>query len=173
VIATNADVLFSEQLVAHLGQLDPCGGRLYRAPRHDFRCTAAFSEDASRFEWTIQHDLGPSLTNASGDFTAATASTWSALGGYCESPGHLRHLDSELVVSAMFSGMEIVSVPPVYHRDHPESTKFSTAWKPAWGIEDEGLAKAMKIMPRKADWGHRDCVLSVVKPRLAVLQPVR
>ncbi len=170
VIATNSDILFSAALVETLKNMVPQDGQIYRAPRHDFSAQGVWPADEREATWTAKHDLGEKFTNASGDFTAATPATWALLGGYCESPRHVRHLDSELVTKAAYAGMPINILPPVYHRDHPESTKFHAQWRPCWGEEDEGLRMANRIMPRCPQWGHRDCSLVITAPQLACLE---
>jgi len=171
VIATNSDILFSAALARFLKELSPQDGRLYRAPRHDFSNQAPFPETEEDIVWTQKNEPGERFTNASGDFTAATPATWALLGGYSESPCHVRHLDSELIAGALFLGMDIIVTPPVFHRDHPESTKFSAKWRPRWGEEDEALSLGKKLMPRASSWGHRHCGSQLVSDRAALLLP--
>ncbi|MFA4909459.1 MAG: tetratricopeptide repeat protein [Desulfobacteria bacterium] len=170
VIATNSDILFPEVLVMQLKELVPDSNTFYRAPRHDFILNRVLPNDEADFVWSNRYDVGDKYCEAAGDFLGCTPQVWEKIKGYSESPGHVRHLDSEAVIRAQVLRLEPVIFAPVYHKEHPESTKFENEWKPEWGIRDIGLANATKIMPRNSVWGHRHCKLTVVKDRLMFLQ---
>ncbi|KAF0119989.1 MAG: hypothetical protein FD151_1811, partial [bacterium] len=170
IIATNSDILFSEALVRYLKELAPDDNSFYRAPRHDFISDGTLPFDESEFRWSTKYVVGNNFCEAAGDFFACTPHVWGKIQGYSESPRHVRHLDSEAVIRAISLGLQPVIVPPVYHKEHPESTKFVNEWKPEWGAQDNELIHAAKIMPRNPVWGHRHCKLIMLHDCLALLQ---
>ena len=169
VIATNSDIIFSEALVKELRTLTPDDNSFYRTARYDISCEM-LPENEDEFRITTKYEPGRFYCEAAGDFLAATPRGWEMIQGYCESPDHLRHLDSEAVIKALSLGFSPVILPHVYHKEHPESTKFASEWRPEWGIHDSGLQFSTKIMPRTPFWGHMHCRLKIPTERLYLLQ---
>ena len=169
VIATNSDIIFSEALVKELKTLIPDDNAFYRTARYDISCDI-LPEDEDEFKITTKYEPGRFYCEAAGDFMAATPRGWEMIKGYSESPDHLRHLDSEAVIRALSLSFSPVVLPPVYHKEHPESTKFASEWRSEWGIHDSGLQFSTKTMPRSTFWGHRHCRLKLPTERLYLLQ---
>ncbi len=169
IIATNSDIIFSKELTIYLKHLNANDNDIYRAPRQDFKCDEAIPADERNFQLTQMHGIGPKCGEAAGDFAAATVAGWEKLKGYSESKRHTRFLDSELMTRAFQIGMIPIITPCVYHKEHPESTKFADVWKFQWGEYDRELAMGNKVMPREEVWGHMDCVLRMNTERCAYI----
>jgi len=170
IIATNGDILFSDALAKYLKNLVPDDRCIYRAPRHDFVCSGPLPQNESELKLTEIFDLGPRYGEAAGDFTALTRAGWELIRGYSESKRHVLHLDSEAVMFATRLGLRPIAIPPVYHREHPDSTRFAETRQPHKGEYDKDLFENRKVMPRNQVWGHRDCVLVMQSKLLAFLK---
>lgn len=171
IVATNSDILFSTDLVKYLKELTPDDNVLYRAPRHDFSCSGRLPEQESDFVWVQKYGVGAWFNEAAGDFTAATRGGWAKIGGYCESGSHVRHLDSELVSRAVAVGLKPVETPPVFHKEHPESTRLAAVWKWEWGVYDPRFDDGSLVFDRRHVWGHRGHILTVEENNLFMLRP--
>ncbi|MEW5722872.1 MAG: hypothetical protein AB1896_07175 [Thermodesulfobacteriota bacterium] len=130
ILATNIDVLFSDELVFLFSRenLDPeC---VYRLDRFDVPSDLAARRVPPEevLEYCRRHvirvhrrEQRPIHTNACGDFTLMAKEKWLGLMGYPELPLWSIYLDSILLVGAVAGGLkEVVLGPPyrMYHIDH-------------------------------------------------------
>lgn len=129
VLATNIDILFSNEMIAYFasGKLKP--GRMYRVDRRDV--DAAVINRVlldERLHYCDQHVLrvlrreGPLHTNACGDFTLMAKEHWTALRAYPEFPLRAMKLDGLLCYAAHYGGAreKVLKSPlKIYHMDHP------------------------------------------------------
>lgn len=169
VVATNSDILFPPELAGYLKALKPDDSCVYRAPRHDFKNETILPRQKKDFVWVRKYTVGSKFNEAAGDFTAATPAAWERIGGYCESLSHMRNLDSEVVTRAVSLGLAPVQTPPVYHKEHPESTHHLKLWRWEWGIHEPGFDDNTHIFGRSSTWGHRDHLLTVEADNLFML----
>lgn len=180
ILATNPDVVFSNNLVAFLAtaELDP--GKMYRAFRYDLGTsrvkgsTAAEILDFCRRNTVTIHDkefLGLH-THACGDFTMLHRTAWEDLRGYPEFDLWSIHIDSVLMAMAQAAGYEEVALQDdccVYHIEHgrswvvnPELAKQYPSLSVQKGLVplfNHMQQAKMPLQYNKADWGFRDEVL--------------
>jgi len=161
LVATNSDVFFPPDCVTWLRDLVVAHEQIYRCQRKDFS-----SPDMTPNVTRWLRMSGP--TEAAGDFTAATWNTWNNLRGYVECPYSCRHLDSEFCVTGgQRTGRDFIFGPPVWHRDHPDSTGYSPTlaslgggaatgdrnkYNQHWGLSDHNeepvMARVVRLVPR-------------------------
>lgn len=169
VVATNSDVLYSTPITEALLRWPVADNVLYRAPRWDFvpKAGAGYSTldpawpppegDAffAAIDWSNRVGGPAAWGNAAGDFAAATPAGWGRLGGYIEAPNRMRHLDSELIEQCGRCGINIVEMPPVWHRDHPDSSQYWD-WLPELG--GDALTNERQRFNEKRGWGGKALV---------------
>ena len=122
VLATNVDILFSDEIIEYLSRHDLHKGLLYRAYRYDSKPGAKTVDEAKNSLIRINLSYKDELcTNACGDFQLMHKDDWFDLRGYYEKDLFSIHLDSLLEYHAVCNGIqEIVLKPPkvVYHVEH-------------------------------------------------------
>jgi len=143
VLCTNADLLYSHELVAWLATADAKGHldeRLYyRAPRFDTNLRRVSDPpellnpymvdvwlEALREHVTEEHNAPPGkddvFTDACGDFTMLHRDAWAALKGYPELGRWSPHIDSLLLFMARAEGYGEHCIPhPMYHLCHDKA----------------------------------------------------
>jgi len=129
ILATNIDILFSNEMIAYFasGKLKP--GLMYRVDRHDVDAAVIDRVSADeRLQYCDQNVLrvlrqeGPLHTNACGDFTLMAKANWMALRAYPEFPLRAMKLDGLLCYAAHYGGAreKVLESPfKIYHMDHP------------------------------------------------------
>ncbi len=138
VLATNSDVLFSEELLDHLCRAELRDDGVYRADRYDFDGRVSIQnsvvENLRIARETIGHGhvfrprmgtrdeivVGEHIYGASGDFFLAHRSVWSRLHGYREFTTS-GHIDSILCLEALDKGFKQYVLPSrmkVFHQAH-------------------------------------------------------
>lgn len=142
VLCTNADLLYSPELVEWLAAadrkelLDPDG--YYRVARHDMDIRRMSAEpelllapsvdfwiEACREHVTKVHEAPPKgelFTNACGDFTMTHRDVWNELRGYPEIGRWSPHIDSLFLIAAAATGREEHRIPhAMYHLRHAKA----------------------------------------------------
>jgi hypothetical protein len=115
ILATNADVYFSEQMMERLAKMSVYDGFIYRANRHDVRNDKVIA---------VHHAENDMHTNGCGDFTMMTDISWQKLMGYPEVPW-VRHVDAMILLLAKRFGYGLITLgEPVYHQDHPRDHRY-------------------------------------------------
>jgi len=156
VLATNVDILFSEQLIRLFGSGRLREGRCYRVVRYDVPGDPPDAPVDELLEWCASNVLRvcsrdgvidartgerigvsgtatsrPRLhTNGCGDFQLMAARHWHALRGYPELEMYSMHIDSVLAYMAHFGGAreEVLADPMrIYHLEH------TGGWRPSEG----------------------------------------
>ncbi len=212
VLATNIDLLFSDELMDFFARRKLETGKYYRINRHDVRpgvpldapldeqfaycrqniirvCErdGCFDPRAQEYinviyrqEFLDLYHSGdprvrePLFTNACGDFTLMARKHWFDVRGYAERAVFSFHLDSLLLYSAFYSGLEEVELRDplrVYHIEHqagytPEKRLLmeqDLMLKKIPRISNEqlnGMAVQMRLENRpvifnNTDWGYR------------------
>jgi len=122
VLATNVDILFSDEVMKFISTQKLAKRHLYRAYRYDARPDSKNLEDAKnnliRINLSYSDDL---CTNACGDFQLMHRSDWFDLRGYYELDLFSIHIDSILEYHAVYNEInEVVLRPPkvIYHIEH-------------------------------------------------------
>ena len=139
VLATNLDVILSNDMVHFLAQKELRSGVFYRADRYDL-ASRFLPEEASldqimdfcRLDVIRIHEKeGRRLhTNACGDFTLMSKNDWLALEGYPEHHLYSIYIDAILLNMADIMGMKEIFLPDpyrVYHLEHDDSWAVTTA----------------------------------------------
>jgi hypothetical protein len=122
VIVTNADILFSDELVLRVAAGDFTVDTLYRAHRIDVKPELRWDEMQNP-ENQLRSGEGflppPWYLGAGGDFCLAARSLWHSLGGFNERIRFsTRAKDWQFFLSAAAQGIGIDFIGDVYHLDH-------------------------------------------------------
>jgi hypothetical protein len=124
IIATNADILFSEGLVARIAAVGWAPDILYRAHRIDVDPDLSWNEakDSANHLSSGEGSLSPPYyLGAGGDFCLAARSLWHSLGGFNERIRFsTRAKDWQFFLSAATQGIGIAFIGDVYHLDHED-----------------------------------------------------
>ena len=122
ILATNVDILFSDDIVEFMATKPFSEGNLYRAYRYDAKPGPKTVEEAKnnliRINLSYEDEL---CTNACGDFQLMHRDDWFGLRGYYENDLFSIHIDSLLEYHAVYNNIkEVVMRPPkvVYHVEH-------------------------------------------------------
>jgi len=132
ILATNPDVVFSEDLVAYLAKLEMRPRHLYRAFRHDL--STPFVEGGTTDEVLNYCQQNVEIVHSSmfmgvhshacGDFTLLHQDAWANLRGYPEFDLWSIHIDCVFLAMARAAGFTERVLPDacrVYHIKHPGS----------------------------------------------------
>jgi hypothetical protein len=180
ILATNPDVVFSNNLIAYLAtaELDP--GNLYRAFRHDLGVGHVEGDTVSeildfcrRNVATVHSQKFMGLhTHACGDFTMLHRAAWEDLRGYPEFDLWSIHIDSVLMAMAQAAGYKEVVLSDscrVYHIEHGRSWVVNpelaerypslSAQKGLVPLFNHMQQAKMPLQYNKADWGFGDEIL--------------
>lgn len=179
VLATNVDVLLSNELAAHLrgSSLDALGW--YRTDRFDVPAVPPPGRLDERLAWCERNVVGvngtavaspreralsalsfrrrradnarrPLHTAAAGDFTLLARDAWFALRGYAEVPGHGTHVDALLCYAASCSGMSERRLGGDMRIFHVEHARRAPAPQSAGGSEIDAAHKDRLIREMQA-----------------------
>ncbi|HLH29929.1 MAG TPA: hypothetical protein VKY31_01925 [Terriglobia bacterium] len=122
VIVTNADILFSEDLVRRIAEGRWSGNCLYRAHRIDVKAELDWNEmqdPANQLPSGEGRLCPPYYLGAGGDFCLATRALWHKLRGFNETVRFsTRAKDWQFFLSAAAEGIDIEFIGDVYHLDH-------------------------------------------------------
>lgn len=168
IVATNIDILFSEELFEYLAsnQLEP--GKIYRVDRYDVKGDVPlnakiqeqleyckhniirFNSKYGTFNWNTpipkneESDYITLHTNACGDFQLMHREHWFKLRGYPEFDTYSMHLDSFLEFTAYYGGLEEVELRDpmrIYHIEH----SIGSGWTPEGQTALENRLKSANI----------------------------
>ena len=122
ILATNIDILFSDELIQKISERCLEKGNIYRAYRYDTKPGVKNVESAKKNLIRLNLSHSDELcTNACGDFQLMHRDDWFRLRGYYENDLFSIHIDSLLEYNAVCNGCrEMVFRPPkvVYHVEH-------------------------------------------------------
>jgi hypothetical protein len=122
VIVTNADILFSEEIVQRIAAGGWCPNTLYRAHRIDVKPDLTWSEirnPANQLPSGEGQFPPPYYLGAGGDFCLATRGLWHSLRGFNEQIRFsTRAKDWQFFLSAAEQGVAVKFIGDVYHLDH-------------------------------------------------------
>lgn len=177
ILATNPDVVFSNNLVAYLATMEMDPSKLYRAIRHDLGTTyvegttiEATLDFCRRNVVAVHKSRFMGLhTHACGDFTLLHRDAWYDLRGYPEFDLWSIHIDSVLMAMAQAAGYKEIVLPDDccnYHIQHERSWVTNPELikqYPSLSVE-KGLIPLFKHMQRakmplqynKPNWGFGD-----------------
>jgi len=183
ILCTNADLLYSDGMIAHLAteQLDP--GCYYRAARHDTelrRMPARRSVD----QWLahcaknvyVVHDKASAnnpFTMAAGDFTMLHRDEWMRLRGYPEIGRWSIFVDGLLLYAAWVTGLREVTIShPIYHLYHGRAWSVTEELATTYPSLDYNLeykpwcramlAESRCISPNDDHWGFAEVELDEI-----------
>lgn len=142
VLATNIDLLFSEELIAFLARRELREDSFYVAERHDLGVydipPGLYGQELMDFArrnvvrinyqlQTLPVDQPPPAdrdgylnTNACGDFTLMSREAWGLFGGYAELQLYSIHIDSLGLLSAREAGLKQCALKPPLNTFHIE-----------------------------------------------------
>lgn len=159
-VATNSDILIPPDHVQGLMTLNVEDHVLYRTPRRDWgfkdrdiaQIKLPSPQDFLEYiNWLAFIGGAACWGNASGDYAGATPAGWHKLGGYIEAPDRMRHLDAELCDHAINDcGMRIEGLPPIWHRDHPDSSQY---WATLPELSGGPLSPGTRQKHNNENWG--------------------
>lgn len=152
ILTTNADGIYSDELIARLSRKDLNPGCVYRVNRHDMdHCGRVYQIHRSNGAFRPEEAyLGVSRTpakykpnmphfNAAGEFILMSRANYHAIRGWPELP-YWAHVDSMVLQNALSMGLkQVVFDEPLYHQDHPRSDHpYAPRWSDAepWGMEN-------------------------------------
>ena len=179
VVLMNADILFSEDLVARIASGPLSTGRLYRAHRIDVPARASWQEmqDPAHHLTSAEGRLPPCWYLGAGDFCLASRSLWDSLRGFDERIRFsTRAKDWQLFLAAGARGVDIEFIGDVFHMDHalgirntPKDTPddstahYGGLWDVEFGLQEHN----------PDDWGMQSCGETAwpAEPRIVVLRP--
>ncbi|WP_156360800.1 glycosyltransferase family 2 protein [Dethiosulfatarculus sandiegensis] len=175
ILATNLDLIFSDELMAFLAKRKLNKAFFYRMDRHDlidrelpdFQNSKQLMEYCqSRVHRMHQQENRPLHTNACGDFTLLAKEHWHTLMGYPELPLWSIYLDGIFVFMSHTAGLkQVVLQDPmrIYHIEHSMGwalDKEPAKHLPSLDFEKDYVpwCRAMvernqAITPNKKDWG--------------------
>jgi hypothetical protein len=122
VIVTNADILFSEDLVSRIASWQFASDTLYRAHRIDVNPELTWADMRKPLNQLPSGEglLPPTpYLGAGGDFCLASRSLWHSLRGFNETVRFsTRAKDWQFFLSALAQGVHVEFIGDVYHLDH-------------------------------------------------------
>ena len=177
ILCTNADLLYSDEMIAYLAMATLEPKCYYRAARHDVelrRMPARRSVDqwlayCARNVYTI-HDKASAdspFTMAAGDFTMLHRDEWMRLKAYPEIGRWSIFVDGLLLYAAWATGLREVIIPhPIYHLYHGRAwsvTEELATIYPSLDYHKEYrqwcnamLDRGRCITPNEDDWGFAE-----------------
>jgi len=163
IVVTNADILFSEELVHGIATGEWKTNTLYRAHRIDVRPDLDWCEIQNPANQLASGEgalIPPYYLGAGGDFCLALRQVWHSLGGFNERIRFsTRAKDWQFFLSATAQDVEIEFIGNVYHLDHDggfrntssEQRNSDTVHFGKWWDIEFGLPVA-----NRSDWGFAD-----------------
>ncbi len=114
---------------ASLGDRSRLAGRLFASLFAKFKEVRSANADALKKHKAFRRDVPPLHFNACGDFELMHAGKWRQIQGYPEYQGFSMHLDSLLLMGAVYSGLVEEEVLPFpmrhYHIEHSVGSGFT------------------------------------------------
>lgn len=153
ILTTNADSIYSDELMARLARHDLDPKCVYRVNRYDKDAAGrirfvqrANGEFAPDEPWEGVNRTGVEYRenmphyNAAGQFILMTREKYHAIRGWPETT-YWAHVDSMVLYLAFMNGglRQIILDEPLYHQDHPRGNHpFVPAWSDAhpWAVEN-------------------------------------
>lgn len=145
ILATNVDILFSDELMEYLSKRKLAEGHLYRAIRCDIKPGIKNIEDAKHHIIKVNVSRFEELfTNACGDFQLLHRNDWMNLRGYLERDLFSVHIDSVFEYHAVYQGCnEVILRPPkvIFHVEHQNGYSNSDNFKEYNCMNDPKITK--------------------------------
>lgn len=171
VLCTNADLIFSDEMIDWLVEASFDNAAYYRASRHDLGAKVVpdgnvdYRLDFCRRNVIRVNESSKGLhSNACGDFMLMARERWFACRGYPELPLWSIFIDGLLLHAAYASGLEEIRLEhPIYHIAHDLAWTHSEELGTRYPILDrrteympwvnEMLTEKRVINPNGANWG--------------------
>lgn len=163
VLATNPDIVFSNEMIAALAEGNFDHRCFYRAPRYDVSAPLSVVDSIDDRLRCCQENVcrvyaykRGLFMDASGDFLLMSNDAWNSLCGYPE-VSTSSHIDSYMLLRAQLMLRQVVLNEKIYHQEHDRTTLHSrptTTWNPA------------RHFPRLTTWGYSDKTFETFEVRV-------
>lgn len=126
ILTTNADSIYSDQLVKFLSEQKLNCDYFYRVDRHDMK-----DGQVIRTHYATLGSYERLHFNAAGEFILMSGDKYREIRGFAEVP-YWGNTDGMTVLNAHNAGLRQVILPyPLFHEDHPRSAHYSPPWDDA------------------------------------------